>query len=120
MTQTSQMPDAPRSITPPPFAVAGLILSMALVAVGNGLIFAYVPTRLGGLGYPPSMAGWILTGLAAGGFLGCLAVGRLVKRVGHARAFMILAAVMLLTHLLIGMTIDPILWIGARFAYGFL
>ena len=119
MTQTSRLSASQRVITPPPFAVAGLILSMALVAVGNGLIFAYVPTRLGGLGYPPSMAGWILTGMAAGGFLGCLAVGRLVKRVGHARAFMTLASVMLLTHLLIGMTLDPILWIGARFAYGF-
>ena len=119
MTQTSRLSESQRVITPPPFAVAGLILSMALVAVGNGLIFAYVPTRLGGLGYPPSMAGWILTGMAAGGFLGCLAVGPLVKRVGHARAFMTLAAVMLLTHLLIGMTLDPILWIGARFAYGF-
>jgi MFS family permease len=119
MPQDAQASELHRVITPPPFAVAGLILSMALVAIGNGLIFAYVPVRLGGLGYPPSMAGWILTGMAAGGFLGCLTVGPMVKRVGHARAFMTLAAVMLLTHLLIGLTIDPILWIGARFAYGF-
>ncbi|MDF1750469.1 MAG: MFS transporter, partial [Alphaproteobacteria bacterium] len=107
MTETIQTPKSQPVITSPPYAVAGLILSMALVAVGNGLIFSYVPTRLGGLGYPPSMAGWILTGMAAGGFLGCMAVGPLVKRVGHARSFMTLAAVMILTHLTIGMTINP-------------
>ncbi len=105
--------------TAPPFAVAGLILSMALVAIGNGLIFAYVPTRLGALGYSPSMAGWIITGLAGGGFIGCLAVGPIVKRVGHARAFMTLGALMILTHLTIGLSQNPVYWIAARATYGF-
>ena len=71
-------------------AIAGLILSMALVAIGNGLMFAYIPVSLGADGYPPTWAGSILTGLSAGGIAGCLLTAPLVRRVGHARAFMVL------------------------------
>ena len=38
-------------------AIAGVIVSMALVAIGNGLMFAYIPVRLGAEGYPPTWAG---------------------------------------------------------------
>ncbi|MBO6836103.1 MAG: MFS transporter [Alphaproteobacteria bacterium] len=104
--------------TAPPIAVSGLILSMALIAVGGGLIFAYIPIRLGSLGFSPSSAGWILTSMAAGGFVGCLGTGPMVKRVGHARAYMTLAAILILSHLTLALTVDPMLWMGARAGYG--
>lgn len=102
----------------PPVAVSGLILSMALVAIGGGLIFAYIPIRLGELGFGPSSAGWILTSMAAGGFIGCLGTGPMVKRVGHARAYMTLASLLILSHLTLALTVDPVLWMGARAGYG--
>ncbi|TYR34070.1 MFS transporter [Mesorhizobium microcysteis] len=100
-------------------AVASVIVSMALAAVGNGLMFAYIPVRLGLSGYEPTWAGLILTGLSAGGIAGCLLTGMLVKRVGHARAFMIFSALIVLSNAIIGAGVDPVTWIGARALYGF-
>lgn len=37
----------PKSESAQLIAIAGVILSMGLVAIGNGLMFAYVPIRLG-------------------------------------------------------------------------
>ena len=39
----------------PAIAIASVIVSMALVAVGNGLMFAYIPVRLGAEGYPADL-----------------------------------------------------------------
>ena len=51
-------------VSPTPLvAIASVIGSLALVAVGNGLMFAYIPVRLGADGFAPTWAGGILTGL---------------------------------------------------------
>ena len=100
-------------------AVTSIILSMGLAAVGNGLMFAYIPVRLGMSGFEPTWAGLILTGLSAGGIAGCLLTGRLVARVGHARAFMIFSALIVLSNAVVGAGIDPVIWIAARALYGF-
>jgi MFS family permease len=100
-------------------AVASVILSMALIAVGNGLMFAYIPVRLGADGFAPTWAGGILTGLSAGGIAGCLLTGTLVRRIGHARAYMVLSALIVLSNAGIAAKADPIIWIAARALYGF-
>ena len=100
-------------------AIAGLIVSMALVAIGNGLMFAYIPVSLGAAGYPPTWAGSILTGLSAGGIASCFLTAPLVRRVGHARAFMISSALIVLSNALVGAGILPFLWVAARVLYGF-
>lgn len=100
-------------------AIASVILSSALVAVGNGLMFAFIPVRLGAEGLPPTWAGFILTGLSAGGMAGCFLTGRMVNRVGHARAFMTFSALIILSNVAVGVTVDPWLWIVARVLYGF-
>ena len=100
-------------------AIASVIFSMALVAIGNGLLFAYIPVRLGAEGFPPTWAGGILTGLSAGGIAGCLLTGALVRRVGHARAYMVLSALVVLSNAAVGAGAYPVLWIAARVLYGF-
>lgn len=109
--------EEPRSATL--VAVASVIVSMACAAVGNGLMFAYIPVRLGLSGFDPTWAGLILTGLSAGGIAGCLLTGLLVRRVGHARAFMIFSALIVLSNAAIGAGIQPVLWIAGRALYGF-
>ena len=103
----------------PPFAVASIILSMGLLAIGSGLAFAYIPTRLAQLGFDPEWAGWIMTSVALGGFVGCVTAGILVRRVGHARTFMASAALGILGHLLMAVSQDPWVWLVARMGYGF-
>jgi len=100
-------------------AIASLVLSMALIAVGNGLMFAYIPVRLGVGGYDPVWAGLIVTGLSAGGLAGCILTGPLVRRVGHARGFMVLSALIALSNACLGVGIYPVAWIAARALYGF-
>jgi MFS family permease len=102
-----------------PVAVASVILSMLLVAVGNGLLFAYIPLRLAADGLPPTWAGAILTGLSAGGMLGCLLTGGMVRRVGHARVFMTFSALIILSNATVTIGAYPVLWIFSRALYGF-
>lgn len=99
--------------------VAGIILAMSIVALGNGLMYVYIPVLLNSQGFAPTWAGWILTGLSAGGLAGCVLSAPLVRRVGHARAYMVSTSLILLSHLAIAATVDPALWIIARALYGF-
>ncbi|MER9403648.1 MFS transporter [Mesorhizobium caraganae] len=103
----------------PVIAIASVVVSMALIAVGNGLMFAYIPVRLGVEHFDPTWAGLIITGLSAGGLAGCILTGPLVRRVGHARAFMVLSALIALSNAAIGAGTYPLLWIAARALYGF-
>ena len=103
----------------PLVAIASVIVSMALVAIGNGLMFAYIPVRLGAEGFAPTWAGGILTGLSAGGIAGCLLTGVLVRRIGHARAYMVLSALIVLSNAGVAAGPHPVLWIAARALYGF-
>jgi MFS family permease len=112
--------DRPDGNSPAPLvAIASVVVAMALIAIGNGLMFAYIPVRLGIEGIDPTWAGLIVTGLSAGGIAGCLLTGPLVRRVGHARAFMVLSALIALSNAAIGAGPDPLLWIAARALYGF-
>ncbi|MFI0844606.1 MFS transporter [Mesorhizobium sp. IMUNJ 23232] len=99
-------------------AVASIIVSMALVAVGNGLLFAYIPVKLGMEGFAPTWAGSILTGLSAGGLLGCLLTGPLVRRVGHARSYLLFSGLIVLANALVAIEVDAPVWIFARALYG--
>jgi MFS family permease len=75
--------------------------------------------RLGAEGYDPVWAGLIVTGLSAGGLAGCILTGPLVRRVGHARGFMVLSALIALSNASVGAGTYPVLWIAARALYGF-
>ena len=106
-------------VSSPPFAVTSIILSMGLIAVGNGLMFAYIPVRLAAEGFAPWLAGTMITALAAGGVVGCLVTGRMVQRVGHARVFALQAALVILSVLAIALETQPLLWAASRALYGF-
>ncbi len=115
----SGMPAADGRTPAPSLTIASVILSMSLLAVGNGLLFAYVPVRLGHAGLPPFWAGAILTALSAGGMVGCFLAGPLVRRLGHSRTFMALVALILLSNVLVSIGAYPLLWLASRSLYGF-
>lgn len=103
----------------PAIAVTSIILSLGVLAIANGLMFAFIPLRLSAEGFSPTWAGSILTALAAGGMAACFMTGHLVRRVGHARVFMTLTAIIILSNAVIGMETNPYLWLVARMLYGF-
>ena len=104
--------------TSPPYAVASIVLSMGLLAIGNGLLFAYVPIKLAAAGFEPWVAAAAVTAMAGGGFVGCLLTGQLVRRVGHARVFACMAAGIILSVLALCLGTIPVLWIVSRALYG--
>lgn len=109
---------AARAAPAPLIAITSVIVSMALVAVGNGLMFAFIPVRLAADGFAPTWGGSIVTAMSAGGIAGCLFTGPLVQRVGHARTFMVFLGMIALSNCGIGAGVYPWLWIAARALYG--
>ena len=111
MTPATAKPSSLLSIT-------ALVVSMTLVAIGNGVMFAYVPFVLSRAGGASWVAGAAVTAVAFGGLLGCVLAGPLIRRVGHARAFSCSMALVILSALLISLGVHPIVWVLARGLYG--
>jgi MFS family permease len=112
MTSKTKAPSPPRAIT-------SVILSMGLMAIGSGLLFSFIPVQLADKGFPPWVAGAIVTAMAAGGLVACLITGLIVRRVSHARAFATLTAFVILSILMIALGTYPMVWVAARVVYGF-
>ncbi|MEM7464809.1 MAG: MFS transporter, partial [Pseudomonadota bacterium] len=102
----------------PLLSIVSILTSMTLSAIGSGMMFAYVPFTLASEGYPEWIAGSAVTAIAAGGILGCLLAGPLIRRVGHARMYACFAALIILSTGLIGLGVIPYAWLGSRFIYG--
>lgn len=102
----------------PLISIASILLSMSLSAIGSGLMYAYVPFTLSKAGFPTWVAGSVVTAIAAGGIVGCLLAGPLIRRVGHARMYACFAALLILSAGIIGFGIFPYAWLFSRFLYG--
>lgn len=91
---------------------------MTLVAIGNGIMLAYVPYILSRIDAPSWAPGAAVTAIAFGGLLGCIIAGPVIRRVGHARAFSCSLALVIIAAVLVAMGVNPLLWIVARGIYG--
>lgn len=99
-------------------SITALVVSMTFVAIGNGIMFAYVPFVLSRAGSAAWFPGAAVTAVAFGGLIGCVLAGPLIRRVGHARAFSCSMALVILSGLLISLGVNPIIWVLARGLYG--
>ena len=100
-------------------AVSGIILSTTIMGMASGLLFAYIPLKLLGLGFEPWVAASMMPAIAFGGLIGCLVTGPLLRLSGHARVFMLLYAMVITSIMLISLTTNPLSWLFARAIYGF-
>ncbi|WP_371833450.1 MFS transporter [Ferirhizobium litorale] len=91
---------------------------MTAVALGNGIMFTYIPFTLAREAGPSWAAGAAVTAVAFGGLIGCAIAGPLIRRVGHARLFSCSMALVIIAALLISLGVHPVLWIVARMIYG--
>lgn len=99
-------------------SIASIVTSMTAVAIGNGMMLAYVPFVLTRSAAPDWIAGAAVTAIAFGGLVGCVMAGPLIRRVGHARAFSCSMALVILAAVLISLGVNPFLWVFARALYG--
>lgn len=102
----------------PLLSIASIITSMSLMALGTGVMLAFIPFTLVRAGFPSWVAGSAITAIAAGGIAGCLTAGPLIRRVGHARVFACFSGLVVLSGAMVALGTDPAMWIVARFLYG--
>jgi MFS family permease len=99
--------------------VAALLLSSAFLLMAGGLHGLLLPVQGAIQGFTTFELGLIGTGWSAGFIAGCLMMPSVVRRVGHVRAYGVMAsvgAVVILLNLLID---SPIAWILMRALSGF-
>nr|WP_295464560.1 MFS transporter [Mesorhizobium sp.] len=105
------------------FASFGPILALlrgtAFLLAASGLHSLLLPLRGQAEGFSTSSLGLLGTAWAAGFVAGCIFAPRLVRRVGHVRAFGAFAAAGAIIALMTGLLIDPIVWILLRVFTGF-
>ncbi|SOE16321.1 predicted MFS family arabinose efflux permease [Hoeflea halophila] len=99
--------------------VLSLLLGTAFLLAGNGLHGLLLPMRGSAEGFSPTSLGLLGTAWAAGFVLGCVFSQRLVRRIGHVRAFSAFSATIAIIALLTGLLVDPISWILLRVVTGF-
>ena len=99
--------------------ILALLISAALLNLGNGLQFTLLPIRADGAAFDDLLIGLITSGYFVGFLLGCWLGPKMIGNVGHIRiiaaAFAVLAAFMLAYPLVI----DAWAWSGARLISGF-
>jgi len=96
-----------------------LLFAAGILLGGNGLQGTLIALRGAQEGFSPAQIGLFGTFYFAGFLLGCLAIMRMMKAVGHVRSFSALAAIASAGTLLLVLVVDPIMWSAVRFATGF-
>ena len=96
-----------------------LLIAAGILLGGNGLQGTLVALRGAIEGFSPATIGFMGTAYFAGFLLGCLAITRILKSVGHVRAFAALAALASSGTLVLVLVIDPWTWSAMRFLTGF-
>ncbi|MEX4007633.1 MFS transporter [Neoaquamicrobium sediminum] len=97
----------------PILTAAGILLG------GNGLQGTLIALRGAQEGFSPAAIGFMGTAYFAGFLIGCLVIVRMLRAVGHIRAFSALAAIAAAGTLLMAIAIDVTMWTAVRFISGF-
>jgi MFS family permease len=96
-----------------------LLIAAGILLGGNGLQSTLIALRGASEGFSPAMIGFMGTAYFTGFLLGCLAITRILKSVGHVRSFSALAALASAGTLMLVLVIDPVMWSLMRFLTGF-
>jgi MFS family permease len=100
-------------------SVAALLFGTLFLFMGNGLQGILLPVRGNLEGYATTTLGLLGTSWAAGFVIGCLVAPKMVRRVGHVRAFSGFIAIIAIIALVSGIIIDPFWWVILRAVTGF-
>ncbi|WP_048647794.1 MFS transporter [Nitratireductor soli] len=95
-----------------------LLIAAGILLAGNGLQGTLIALRGAAEGFSPTTIGLMGSAYFAGFLIGCLYIPRLLRAVGHIRAFAALAALGAAGALLLVLFVDPIAWIAIRFLSG--
>lgn len=98
--------------------VLSLLLSAAVLLMGNGLQTILIPVRGGAEGFSALEIGLFGASYYGGLLSGCLLCPQAIARVGHVRSFTAFTAIATLAPLLHAIHPDPVVWSVLRFLTG--
>ena len=101
-------------------SIAALLSSVLVLIAGNGLVNTLVPLRAKMEGFPDLAIGLLGSGYFAGMLAGTLAAPGLIARAGYIRAFAAFVAGAVVVALVYPLAVVPAVWVGLRYAIGFL
>lgn len=101
------------------FGVATLLIGIAVILAGNGLIGTLLGIRGEMANFSNSTMGLIMGGYFIGFVAGTFVIPERVRQVGHIRMFAALASMASIITLLHGLFIVPALWFVLRILAGF-
>ena len=96
-----------------------LLLGFGLMQMGNTLQGTLLSVRGGIESFSPAQIGGVGSGFWVGIVIGSLRAGKVVRSVGHIRAFLAFGAIASTVPLLHLLIINPIAWVVARALTGF-
>jgi MFS family permease len=100
-------------------AFIALLLSLAVLLTGGGLLGSLVALRMEHEGFNTPMIGAVMACYSAGFIIASMYFSRIILRVGHIRAFGVLAALAAGSTLIYPLVISPIAWGVMRGVLGF-
>ncbi|HEY0664134.1 MAG TPA: MFS transporter, partial [Thiobacillaceae bacterium] len=95
-----------------------LLVSVAILLLGNGMLGTLVGLRAGLEGFTADLTGVVMSAYFGGFVAGSVTCPALIARTGHIRAFAILAALAAAAAPLYAYLPHPAVWFGLRFVSG--
>jgi MFS family permease len=95
-----------------------LLIAAGILIGGNGLQGTYISLRGSSEGFSPTMIGLIGTGYNIGFAIGCIYITRILRAIGHIRAFSAMAAIASVASLAMALFIHPFAWFVMRLMIG--
>ena len=99
-------------------AVATLLIGIAVILAGNGLLGTLLGIRGEMAGFSSGVMGIIMSGYFVGFVVGTFVIPRWVRRVGHIRMFAALASMASIITLMHGLVVHPAVWFVLRLLAG--
>lgn len=99
-------------------SLIALFTSVALLWLANGLLGTLLGLKLAQLSSTPFAAALVMSGYYLGLVAGFRLAVKIIKRVGHIRAFTAFGAINITTTLVLTMTDMPAAWVALRFGMG--
>ncbi len=95
-----------------------LLVSAAILLLGNGMLGTLLGLRAGVEGFPAQLTGVVMSAYFVGFVAGSMVCPALIARTGHIRAFAVLAALAAAVAPLYAYSTHPAAWMGLRFLSG--
>ncbi|MCP8895661.1 MFS transporter [Shinella daejeonensis] len=95
-----------------------LLVTAGILIGGNGLQGTFISLRAAEEGFSTSLIGLVGAGYSLGFAIGCIYVTRVLREIGHIRAFSAMAAIAASASLAMVLFIDPLFWFLMRVLSG--